>query len=256
MLEKLKEWAQPQLLSLVVTVLVILILSFLIYFKVKKVKHNKAPTGIAFIAEAYVGVIDKQFHDVVGDKRLQKAKTYIFALATFLLVGNAVAFIGLEPIVTSYSVPFTLALASWLGILASGMIYRKWKYLKAFMLPTDVIGKISPLISLSFRIYGNIIGGSCILFLIYAIFGSIGNADAIAGKGFGPVTFIASPLTAAFHFYFDVFGSTLQAYIFTLLTSVYWLIESEQDEKPKAEKRRRILVFKKTFTKKQSATIY
>ncbi|RIV16655.1 F0F1 ATP synthase subunit A [Mycoplasmopsis gallopavonis] len=253
-LRHFSDWNQPQLLSLVVTVILIFAMSLTAFIKIKQVKPNEAPKGAAYLAEAYIGMIENQFTETVGERKLQRAKVYILSLGTFLLIGNAVAIFGLDPIVTSYSVPFTLAFASWIGIFATGMIYRKWRYLKAFMNPLDLIGKISPLISLSFRIYGNVIGGTAVIFLIYSMLAGFGNAlpGAQGSSGF---VFLAPIIAPPLHFYFDIFGSTLQAYIFTLLTTIYWLVESEEEE-PKPKKKKRIQILKTKVSKLQNETVY
>ncbi|SYV97631.1 F0F1 ATP synthase subunit A, partial [Mycoplasmopsis edwardii] len=85
----------------------------MIYFKVKKTKADKAPKGIVQIAEAYVGSFEKNFESVAGPEKLKVTKFYILALGTFLLIGNSVVLLGFEPIVTSYSVPFTIAIFTW-----------------------------------------------------------------------------------------------------------------------------------------------
>ncbi|MCU9935874.1 F0F1 ATP synthase subunit A [Mycoplasmopsis cynos] len=153
-------WKQPQLISLIITVLIIFIFSITIYLKVRKTKANKASKGIVQIAEAYVGMVEANFESVAGPTKIKPAKIYIFTLGTFLLVGNLVVLFGFEPIVTSYSVPFTLAIFTWFGVMLVGTIYEKLKFYRKLLIPTELIGKLSIIVSLSLRIYGNIIGGS------------------------------------------------------------------------------------------------
>lgn len=230
-------WNQPQLLSLLVTVVVILIISIIVYVKVSRVKEDQAPKGVAQIAEAYVCLIDNTFDDTTGGDKIQKSRLYIFTLATFILVGNLTAMIGLEPIVTSYSIPFTLALMSWFGIFIVGAIYQKVRYLRSFINPLDLPGKVSPLISLSFRIYGNVIGGTTVIFLVYSLFGYFWTLIPGIGAGNHEWYFLALLVSPALHFYFDLFGSTLQAYIFTLLTTVYWVVEASEAEGSNKDKK-------------------
>ncbi|WLP85874.1 F0F1 ATP synthase subunit A [Mycoplasma seminis] len=243
------KWDQPQLLSLIITVMIILIISIIVYVKVSRVKENEAPKGIAQIAEAYVGMIDNTFDDTTNGDKVQKSRLYIFTLATFILIGNLTAIFGLEPIVTSYSIPFTLALMSWLGIFIVGAIYQKARYLKSFLNPLDLPGKISPLISLSFRIYGNVIGGTTVIFLVYSIFGYLWTLIPGIGNGNHEWYFLAVLVSPALHFYFDLFGSTLQAYIFTLLTTVYWVVEAGEPSEGKVKDKKA----KKTLNERAEA---
>ncbi|WP_406613590.1 F0F1 ATP synthase subunit A [Mycoplasma corogypsi] len=252
----------PQLVSLIVSVLVIVVLSITVAIKVTKVKPDQAPKGIAQIAEAYVGFFDTQIENTVGN-HFYRAKPYIITLSTFILVGNFMSVFGFEPIVTSYSVPFTLALASWLGIFVCGAIYEKWHYLLRYLNPLkilDTVGKITPLISLSIRIYGNVVGGSVVIFTLYYFaagikVGTLPNTPNISG-----MIFLATIITPFLHFYFDLFGSTLQAYVFTMLTMVYWLVEVESETKEKSDSKVKKIVnkifYKNKLVQNQTQTVY
>ncbi|TNK90607.1 F0F1 ATP synthase subunit A, partial [Mycoplasmopsis pullorum] len=98
--------------------------------------------------------------------------------------------------------------------------------------PIDFIGQFSPLISISFRIFGNIIGGSTIMYLIYYLLGYVWQITFHTST---PFHFFAPVITPLLHLYFDVFGAFIQAYVFTILTIIYWINEVEE-ETPKAKK--------------------
>ncbi|WP_027120918.1 F0F1 ATP synthase subunit A [Mycoplasmopsis lipofaciens] len=229
LLSNLWEWNQPQLLSLVVTLLICLILSLTTYIMIKKYSQpDKAPKGFVLIMEGYVQAIDSMYNESTGGK-MPSARIYILGLATFLLIGNLLGLIGLEPVVTSYSVPFTLALISWLGIYVVGLLYQRFRFFKRYLNPIESIGQFAPLISLSFRIFGNIIGGSTILFLIYYFFGWIWTL--LPGQANNAWYLFAVPITPILHMYFDMFGAVIQALVFTTLTTIYWSRETEEETK-------------------------
>ncbi|AKF41164.1 F0F1 ATP synthase subunit A [Mycoplasmopsis canis UFG4] len=251
--KSLWEWRQPQLISLIVTVLIVFVISLLVYFKVKKTKANEASKGIVQIAEAYVGSVEKTFEAVAGPEKLKITRFYILTLGTFLLVGNAVAMFGLEPIATSYSIPFTLALLTWMGVMVIGSIYGKWKFYRNLLLPTELVGKFSIIVSLSFRIYGNIIGGSSILAIAYITGGILWQKIFSVAPG-NEWHFLAIILTPFLHFYFDIFGSTLQAFIFALLTSVYWVSEVSEAPSKKTNSNKKVLF--KNWSRKKVEAIY
>lgn len=247
-------WRQPQLVSLFVTVIIVLILSVWIYVKVKKTNPQKASKGIVLVAEAYVGSIEKTYEAVAGPgDNLKIARFYILSLGTFLLIGNGVVVFGLEPIVTSFSVPFTLAILTWLGVIVIGTIYSKWRFYAKLLIPTELIGRVSILVSLSFRIYGNIIGGAAILAMAYVSGGILWQKVFSVGYG-QEFYFFSLIITPFFHFYFDIFGSTLQAFIFALLTSVYWVSEASEI-KPKKQTTSRKLSFR-DWTRRKTEAIY
>ena len=219
------EWIQPQLITLIYVVVVISVLSIVVYFKVKKVKPDESPKGIALIAEQYVGVFDSEFA-ASTEGRIDRVGPYIFTLVTFMIVGNTSGFLALEPIATSYSVPLILAIVSWLGIYVFGIMHQRLTFFKKFINPIELIGQFSPLISLSFRIYGNILGGAIMMFLIYYVCSVAWGIIPVVGE----VNLLGMVIAPWFHMYFDLFGSLIQSYIFALLTCIYWSTEVEGGE--------------------------
>ncbi|TNK83229.1 F0F1 ATP synthase subunit A, partial [Mycoplasmopsis pullorum] len=209
-----ENWNQPQLLSLVVTIIIIFIISLIVFIKSQQQKANKAPQGTILVVEGYINIFDNTFEDATEGK-LKKSRMYLFTLVTFLLVGNLVVILGFEPIATSYSVTFTLGLSTFIGIYVVALIYQKWRIIKKYKNPIDFIGQFSPLISISFRIFGNIIGGSTIMYLIYYLLGYVWQITFHTST---PFHFFAPVITPLLHLYFDVFGAFIQAYVFTILT--------------------------------------
>ncbi len=225
-------WAQPQLISLIYIVLVVSVLSIIVYCKVRKVKPNEAPKGIVLLAEQYVGIFKSEFV-ATTDGKIDRVTPYIFTLLTFMVIGNTSGFLGLDPIVTSYSVPLTLAIVSWLGIYVFGILYQRLQFFKKFLNPIELIGQFSPLISLSFRIYGNILGGGVMMFLIYYICSIAWGVIPVVGK----VNLLGMVIAPWFHMYFDIFSTLIQSYIFALLTSIYWSQQVEEGEEMQEAKK-------------------
>ena len=220
--ENLFVWWQPQLVTLIYITIVLVVLAIVVYFKVQKTKPNQAPKGIAFLAEQYVGLFDREFYSLSSGK-IDRVGPYIFTLVSFLIVGNTAGLISLEPVVTSYSVALTLGLITWIGIYVFGILYQKLHFFKKFLNPIEWIGQFSPLISISFRIFGNILGGSILMYLIYLFTGWIWGFIPVIGQ----VNILAMIVAPWFHIYFDRFGALVQSYVFALLTSIYWSQEVE-----------------------------
>ena len=220
--ENLFVWWQPQLVTLIYITIVLIVLAVVVYFKVQKTKPNQAPKGIAFLAEQYVGLFDREFYSLSSGK-IDRVGPYIFTLVSFLIVGNTAGLISLEPVVTSYSVALTLGLITWIGIYVFGILYQKIHFFKKFLNPIEWIGQFSPLISISFRIFGNILGGSILMYLIYLFTGWIWGFIPVIGQ----VNILAMIVAPWFHIYFDLFGALVQSYVFALLTSIYWSQEVE-----------------------------
>ena len=100
------------------------------------------------------------------------------------------------------------------GIKSKGLGYFKG-FLEPvpFLLPINIVGELATPVSLSFRLFGNILGGTIIMGLVYAMFPKI-------------VIFLGIP--AALHCYFDVFAGALQAFIFVMLSMTF--VSNAMDE--------------------------
>jgi F-type H+-transporting ATPase subunit a len=87
------------------------------------------------------------------------------------------------------------------------------------MLPLNIVGKLSSIISISFRLFGNIFGGAIITKLYFtAIRGSIilELLGLLSGANFVVVAF------------FTLFEGILQAFVFTMLTLTYLSIGTQE----------------------------
>lgn len=232
-------WIQPQLFTLIFITILILIFSLVIYIQVKKVKKDKTPNSVAFIAEKYVFLINDLVEDN-SDNKLNKIAPYFLTLFTFVFFGNIVSLIGLEPIGTSYSLTFSLALISWLGIYVTGFIFQKFKFLLKFLKnPLDIIGVQATLLSLSLRMFGNIVAGASIFIILNAF--TIGIWSNINIPILSEINILGVILALPFKFYFDIFGAIIQSFIFMILTISYWTTEAETSEKKKKYKTKKVL---------------
>ena len=92
------------------------------------------------------------------------------------------------------------------------------------MFPLHVMGKLSMIISLSFRLYGNLLGGSTIIHYFFSLFG---HTPSTAVAYLLPVVgVIISPCMIAI---FSVLEGLVQAFVFTLLTLTYLSIETQTE---------------------------
>lgn len=87
------------------------------------------------------------------------------------------------------------------------------------MLPLNVIGKLSSIVSISFRLFGNIFGGAIITKLYFsAISGSI------ILESLGLLTGFNFLITA----FFTLFEGILQAFVFAMLTLTYLSLSNQE----------------------------
>jgi len=167
------------------------------------------PNPLQTVAELVVGA----FEGLAKDALEEKGRTYfpmILTLFIFLVLSN---WLGVIPFLSEPSrdlnTPLGLGLlgfviAHYVGIRTKGLK----SYLKSysepifFMAPLNIIGEIAKVVSISFRLYGNIMGGSIIILVV---------SDLV-------YQLVLPPFLYAF---FGLFVGTIQAFVFTMLTLVY-----------------------------------
>lgn len=196
-----------------IVIAVLIVMVFYVNHKIKKADYKKKPKGIVHLMEILVEGVDSFTAQIMGKSRLGFSP-YIITLMLFLLLANTMGLFGFKPPTSDLNVTVTLAIISFVlihynKIRANGIGgYIKGYFEPVFVLfPINVIGDIALPISLSFRLFGNILSGTIIMTLVYAALGSISN--------------LLTPVVApALHVYFDVFSGVVQTFIFTMITMV------------------------------------
>ncbi|MBQ8434506.1 MAG: F0F1 ATP synthase subunit A [Oscillospiraceae bacterium] len=164
------------------------------------------------IAEFLVEIVDNQVLGAMG-KEYKWFAPYIGALFASSIFGSLIGLTGLRPVTADFSTVLTWALMTFVlieraKIKADGI----GGYLKSFINPLNIISEVSTPVSMAFRHFGNIGGGTIITSLIY--FALTGLSLAIGLKF--PIFNIGIP--AVLSLYFDLFTGFMQAFIFMMLT--------------------------------------
>lgn len=185
----------------------------LVLAKMATSKMQLIPKGLQNIFEAYVLAVENMGAGVLGSKEM--ARKYLPLVATIgliVVVSNVIGIIpGFEAPSSSLNLTLCLALCVFLyynfeGIRKQGFFKyfahfmgpNKW--LAPLMFPIEIVSHISRIISLSFRLFGNIKGDDLFLAVVLALAPWIAPLPAYA-----LLTFMAF----------------LQAFIFMILTYVY-----------------------------------
>ena len=194
-----------------IVVILLSIFALIVNNKIKKASTNEVPSNFLNVVEMIVESVENLVKTTMGLQNINFTP-YILTLALFLAVANLFGLLGFSPPTSDYSVTFSLALVTF--VLTQYWSFRNaggfFGYLKgftkpmAFLTPLNVIGEIANPISLSFRLFGNVMSGGIIMALLYQ-----------ASGYFAPI--IAAPL----HAYFDVFSGLLQTFIFIMLTMIF-----------------------------------
>lgn len=210
---------------LVVTILLIM----LSYFLTRKL--TKRPGRAQVVVEKLVTMLYNLVEDTMGKHNLKFAP-YIGTLFLCSIFGTL---IGMTQLFRSTTADLSVTLA-W-ALVTTGLVwYHNIKnfgflaWLKGFtepivvMTPMNIVSEIAQPISMAFRHFGNVAGGSVLTALIYAALAALSNLlfswlpEAIATVM--PPIFQAG-IPAFLSIYFDLFSGFVQALVFSLLTMVY-----------------------------------
>jgi F-type H+-transporting ATPase subunit a len=173
-------------------------------------KSSIFPRPMQIAGELFV----KQFYglteDALNKEMAEKYGPLVCALFMFLLLSNWLGIIPhLEEPTKDLNTPLSLGLmgfviAHYAGIKSKGFKAYASEYFQPmfFMMPLNVIGELAKIVSISFRLFGNIMGGSIIILVVSYLTYSV----------------VLPPLLNAF---FGLFVGTIQAFVFTMLTIVY-----------------------------------
>jgi len=159
-----------------------------------------------FLVNAFYGLAEDALDEEMGRKYFP----LICALFMFLLLSNWLGIIPkLSEPTKDLNTPLGLGImgffiAHYAGIKTKGFKKYAKEYFEPifFMAPLNVIGELAKVISISFRLYGNIIGGAIIILVVSHLIYSL----------------VLPPILVCF---FSLFIGTIQAFVFTMLTLVY-----------------------------------
>lgn len=184
--------------------------------KIKQQDPTKASKGIVYLSEEMLNLI---LFIIEGNLK-EKTKKYIPIFGTcilMMLVANLIGLVGLQNPTSNVSFNATLAVSMWLmiqgnGIKKNGLLARMKELTEPMVLltPLNIIGELALPISLTMRLFGNILAGSIITMLVYGLLKSL--------MPFGAIGLLVTPFL---HMYFDIFSGCIQTYIFFTLGSFF-----------------------------------
>jgi F-type H+-transporting ATPase subunit a len=178
-------------------------------------KISILPGGYQTLAEVMVAAFEGLVNDAL-DEGNRHYFPLILTLFLFIWLSNM---LGVIPFLSEPTKDLNTPLAyGVLGFVISHYAGIKTKGFKAyaseyfqpmpFMMPLNVIGELSKVVSISFRLFGNIMGGAIII-------GVVGHLV---------YSLVLPPLLNAF---FGLFVGTIQAFVFTMLTLVYISVQTK-----------------------------
>lgn len=189
-------------------------------------KREMVPGRWQSIAESMYEFVGNMIRDNVGDEG-RKFFPFIFTLFMFILFGNL---LGLVPgsftftshiIVTLVMALFVFLMVTLVGLLKHGLHFFSFFVpsgapiaLYPLMIPIEIISYLSRPVSLSVRLFANMMAGHTMLKVFAGFVFGLGAATAGVG-GILPITMMVA-LTG-----FEILVAFLQAYVFAVLTCLY-----------------------------------
>ncbi len=230
--------------TIVNTWTLMVIISLILYLGTRKLSvHN--PGRFQVILEEYYRFIENTF--LANYRSYKKTFMPLFsALFAFILFANLSVFLFpyvmmiersatgaiaispfFRPATADINTTVGLALLITMLFIACGIVSNGFfGYLKtftkpfAFMLPINIIGEFAKPINISMRLFGNMFAGIVIMGLLYGI--SINNIlPQWTGNILKGSFSFSVGWPAVLQLYFDLFVGVIQAYVFTVLSSVY-----------------------------------
>ncbi len=191
------------------------IVIFLLVFFTRKVLFSR-PSKMQLVFEMLYELFEGFVKDTLGEKNLHFTP-YIVTLFFFIWICNM---IGMIPIPGFIEPTRNLNVTLGLGIFAIVVVHVTaikakglWHHLQNYINPVknplfllDIVGEVSKVVSISFRLFGNILGGAIIILVVSSL-----------------VKFVMLPV--GLNLFFGVFVGTIQAFVFTMLALTYIGVE-------------------------------
>jgi F-type H+-transporting ATPase subunit a len=197
--------------SIIIEWIVILILGIGAFLLTRnlKLKPNKVQSALEKIYQSMRDLVIS----IMG-KEYESFLPYIGTLMIYLLTLNFTGLIGIEPPTADLSVTVSFAIVTFLVVNLNAIkkngLFNYGKGLVhpfAFMLPINIMERFVLPVSLSLRLFGNMVAAVVLVKLVYTALGSIGIFAQIG-----------SPIIV--HLYFDLFDGAIQMIVFAMLTMI------------------------------------
>lgn len=126
--------------------------------------------GILWLAET----LDRQVKDNVGKKYSKFLTPYVLTIAIYIFISNILGLFGFTSPTSNWSVTLTLTIITWVMVQIAQLKAGGFgAYMHAFIepipvfLPMNIFGKFSTILSMSLRLFGNVLcGGIMLLYLV------------------------------------------------------------------------------------------
>ncbi|GFO86770.1 MULTISPECIES: F0F1 ATP synthase subunit A [Anaerostipes] len=195
-----------------VTTLIVMIFILILAAAARKaiLKGSEKPAGVQNFVEMLVETLDGLVQGSMG-RHWRPFVNYIGAIMVFIFISNTSGLFGLRPPTADYGTTLALALITFVLIQFSAFKTKKLGVIKELfepipiLFPINLIGEFATPLSMSLRLFGNIMAGTIMMALWYGLL---------------PV-FAKLGIPAFLHVYFDLFSGAIQTFVFAMLTMTF-----------------------------------
>ena len=201
-------WITTTAISSWIITIILLIFGIVVGSKFKN--PDETPTGLQNFIEMAVEALNGMADSILGENR-NRFINYVGTIFMFILTCNLSGFLGMRAPTADYGVTFCLGLFTFLIVQFQGIKNHGVGHFTGLfqpipvLFPINLIGEFANPISISLRLFANLLSGVIMLGLWYGMLPILGR--------------IAIP--SFLHAYLDLFSGCIQTYVFCMLTMVY-----------------------------------
>lgn len=201
-------WITTTTIGMWIVTIIILLLAVLANRTLKRASDvpGMFQNGLEYAYE----MLEKMADGILGVNAKRFAH-YIGTIFLFILFCNLSGLLGLRAPTADYGVTFLLGMFTFFIVNYQGIKNRGVRHFTSLFEPTPIlfpinlIGELANPLSISLRLFANLLSGVIIMGLWY---------------GMMPI-FVNIGIPAALHVYCDLFSGCIQTYVFCMLTMVY-----------------------------------
>lgn len=195
--------------GLLIISIVLVALAIIVNKKIAKSKPEDTPGLLVSAFEIAVEMLDNMVQGTMGINA-RRFRNWISTIFMFVLLCNISGLFGLRPPTADYGITFALGVITFCiihynGIKANRVGHVTSLFKPVLLSPINIIGEFAVPLSLSLRLFGNVMSGTVMMGLIYGLLPP-------------PIT---TGIPSVLHVYFDLFSGCIQAYVFCMLSMVY-----------------------------------
>jgi len=220
---------------------IILVFIFVSIAKKYKTRHDLPPKGLQSLLEPIILFVrDDIAKNSIGEKHYEKYTPFLLTIFFFILLNNLLGLFPFFPgganVTGNITVTLSLALFTFILTTFTGnKNYWKhifnppgvpwWLKLPLPLIPfIELMGVIIKPFVLMIRLFANISAGHIIVLGFFSLIFIFGNMAPALGYAVSPVSLIFT----VFMSFLELFVAFIQAYVFTMLSAIYFVMASEE----------------------------